>query len=194
MSSATSSTELYSTAVGELWSGITPILRRLDGLAADPDATDEDTLLPALRRLQYSLHLAVERAYGFAPPPGSQPAHAELAAALAAARDATAEVSAAVDEHGAAGLRPMLYEWRGAIFRVRLARMQLAAAVQAPPRGPSRHTAPTGDAAGVARPLAAVALVMMGTGLFVAGAVDDIWRLWAAGIVAVGLSFAVHRP
>ena len=53
-------------------------------------------------------------------------AHAELADALRCARDATAEVAEAVSIWGAAGVEPLLHEWRGALFRVRLARLRVA--------------------------------------------------------------------
>ena len=48
---------------------------------------------------------------------------------LAAARDATAEVAEALTDQGAEAIEPLLPEWRGALFRVRLARLRLATPV-----------------------------------------------------------------
>ena len=95
--------------------------------AAEPERLDESGAAPALRRLQYSLHLAAEHVYGLEPPPAAASAHAELADALVCARDATADVAEAVSIWGGEGVDTLLHEWRGALFRVRLARMRLAA-------------------------------------------------------------------
>ena len=62
---------------------------------------------------------------GLSPPIAAAPAHTELAAALAGARDATGDVVEAVDLTGSRGVDVMLHEWRGALFRVRLARLRL---------------------------------------------------------------------
>ena len=54
------------------------------GVAAEPGAARRRrSRSSSLRRLQYALHLASEHAFGLAPPAGAEPAHAELAAALA---------------------------------------------------------------------------------------------------------------
>src|SRR5262245_12697959 len=102
--------------MGELWSDLSRTLARLDVVAGASTELDESSA-DALRRLQYSLHLAHEEVYGVTPPDGAAAAHAELAAALAGARDATAEVAEAVSAWGAEGVTPLLHEWRGALFR-----------------------------------------------------------------------------
>ena len=79
--------ERYATQVGALWSGLARTLFELEQLAADPVQLDEEDSLELLRRLQYRLHSASERAYGFAPPAGIESVHDELAAALAAGLD-----------------------------------------------------------------------------------------------------------
>ena len=68
-----------------------------------------------------------KRRYGLDPPGDAEPLHHELTWALGGARDATAEVAEALDEQGLDGVAPLLHEWRGALFRVRLARLRLAA-------------------------------------------------------------------
>jgi hypothetical protein len=177
----------YALALGELWSGLARTLTRLDVAAAEPEALDDDAV-SSLRRLQYALHLASEHAYGLEPPPAAASAHAELADALAAARDATADVAEAASIWGADGVNPLLHEWRGALFRVRLARMRLAA-----PQPPTPRAEPGSDE-GVGRPLLAFLLALLGALAFAAGATLGLWPLWVAGLVAVCGSVLVYRP
>jgi hypothetical protein len=132
----------------------------------------------SLRRLQYALHVASEHAYGLQPPEGAATAHAELADALACARDITGELAAG---------RAVPEEWRGALLRVRLARMRLATpaphgAVELLPRD------------GIVQPLGAFLLALGGALAFVAGATLDAWPLWSLGIVAVCAAVLAYRP
>jgi hypothetical protein len=184
----TGSPDHYAEEMGELWTGLTRALGRLDRLAADPDRLETDGALPSLRRLQYRLHLASEHAFGVEPPPGAATAHAELAAALACARDATAEIVEAFDDQGVVGVEPLLPEWRGALFRVRLARLRLAAQ---PAR---RIAAELEETEGIARPLTAFLLALFGALAFVAGATIGLWPLWSGGLVAVCGSVLAYRP
>jgi hypothetical protein len=174
----TGSDDRYAHQVGRLWSGLSPTLTGLDELPED---------VHALRRLQYALHVAGENAYGIVPPEGAASAHAELGDALASARDATAELAEACALWGAEGGQPLLYQWRGALFRVRLARMRLA--TPAPPRAEDPQ-----PEEGIGRPLIAVLLALLGALAFVAGATLALWPLWAAGIVAVCASVVSYRP
>jgi hypothetical protein len=184
----TGTPEQYAARMGELWSGLTRTLGSLDRIAGDPASLEEDQTLEALRRLQYRLHLASEHAYGVEPPAGAASAHAELAASLGGARDATAEVVEAVAEQGPEGLGPLHHEGRGALFRVRLARLRLAA----PAPRPSLVELPSGG--GVVRPLLAFVLALGGALAFAAGATLGLWPVWVAGLVAVAASAAVYRP
>ncbi len=116
--------EQYANALDGLWSDLTGALTRLERIAAEPDELDEDTL-DVLPVLQYSLHRAGEAIHGLPPLPATAEAHRELAAALEDARDVTGDVAALLeleDSEAAAGL---VHEWRGALFRVRLARRRL---------------------------------------------------------------------
>jgi hypothetical protein len=178
----------YAVEMSRLWSDLSATLSRLDRLAGEPDCLDGDGVEHALRRLQYALHLAAEQAYGVEPPESGATAHAELAAALACARDATAEVAEAVAAWGAEGVQPLLHEWRGALFRVRLARLRLT-----PPNAVRPVEEPTPDE-GTARPLAAFLLALLGALAFVAGATLGVWPLWGAGLLSVGGSLVVYRP
>jgi hypothetical protein len=179
--------ERYATAVGELWSGLSRTLTRLDAVAADPVALGRIDAVHALRRLQYALHLASEEAFGLEPPEGARTAHAELAAALACARDATAEVAEAVSVWGAEGVAPLLHEWRGTLFRVRLARLRLAPAGRAPAAGELPPASP-------ARPLISFLLALGGAVAFVGGATLGWWPLWGGGLAGVLASILVFRP
>src|SRR5437762_2490057 len=105
--------------------------RASSSVPAEPAVLDDERVLDTLKQLQYRLHVASEDAYGISPPTGVEPVHAELAAALAGARDATAELVEALEEDGLDAALFYLHEWRGALFRVRLARLRLT--VPAPP-------------------------------------------------------------
>jgi hypothetical protein len=180
--------ERYALAMGELWTGLARTLTRLDLIAGEPTRLDDIDAEGALRRLQYALHIASEHAYGLAPPPGAATAHAELADALACARDATAEIAQAASLWGAEGVQPLLHEWRGALFRVRLARLRLSAAP------PAFASEPLEEPAGVAAPLMAFLLALCGAVAFVAGATLGIWPVWAVGLLAVCGSVLAYRP
>jgi hypothetical protein len=174
--------------MGELWSGLTRTLARLDRYAADPAGLEEHDAQDVLQRLQYTLHTAGERVYGLAPPAGAEPAHRELWAALGAARDATADVAEALAEDGVEGAEPLVWEWRGALFRVRLARLRLL--------GPGHHepVRERSERRELGPPLLACVLVSAGAAAFVLGAVTGRWPLWLAGMLAVCSSALAYRP
>jgi hypothetical protein len=174
--------------MGDLWTGLARTLARLDVTAGEPELLDETGAAGSLRRLQYALHLAAEHAYGLEPPPAAASAHAELADALVCARDATAEVAEAVSIWGADGVATLLHEWRGALFRVRLARMRLA--TPAPPTPVVAKPEPRD----LGWPLAAFLLALVGALAFVAGATLQLWPLWVAGLVGVCGSVLAYRP
>jgi hypothetical protein len=183
--------ERYATQMGELWSGLTRTLSRLDHIAADPEALGDDDVIDTLRRLQYRLHAASEHAYGLVPPVGAETAHAELAAALAGARDATAEVAEVSEDAGGDAAALLVHEWRGALFRVRLARLRLAGPQ---PKRPAATVAEDASRGEVAAPLAAFLLALGGALAFVVGATVGPWPLWVAGLLAVCGSVLAYRP
>ena len=179
--------ERYATQVGELWSGLAQTLSRLESLAAEPGRLDEDESVEALRRLQYRLHSASEYTLSMSPPAASAPAHGELAAALTGARDATGEVVGAIEALGAHAVDTLLHEWRGALFRVRLARLRLTG---------SRKTAePVRDEyPKLAAPLLASGLTIGGAAAFAVGATVGPWPVWVAGMIAICVSLLFYRP
>lgn len=187
MAATTDLGERYALAMGELWSGLARTMSRLDVVAGEPGRLDDSDVVTSLRRLQYALHLASEEAYGLEPPAGSRTAHAELAAALALARDATAEVVEAASIWGAEGVAPLLHEWRGTLFRVRLARLRLA-----PARAVSAEDPPPRDS--FVLPLVAFLLALVGAVAFVVGAATGTWPVWVFGMAAVAASCLVYRP
>jgi len=175
--------------MGELWGGLARTLARLDRLAEAPEQLSGENVVDALRRLQYGLHSASENAYGLVPPTGAESAHAELAEALAGARDATAEVADAVAAGGVEAAAILVHEWRGALFRVRLARLRLAGPRQAPeaaPAAPEKHP--------VAAPLVAFLLALGGALAFVLGATLGAWPVGVLGVAAICGSLLVYRP
>jgi len=166
------------------WSRLSSTLRALEAIAADSRRLDEDAL-DALRALQYRLHWSSELLAGVEPPPGVRAGHEELADALVDARDATGEIAEAIqagDHEAASGL---LLEWRGALFRVRLARVRLTGE-PAPAHEPPAEHAP--------RAAAATALTFLGVTAFAAGAVLLLWPIWAVGLALVAGGLLVYRP
>jgi hypothetical protein len=184
----TTSPERYAEEMGGLWTELSYTLARLDRYASTPDRLDDVRAEVSLARLRYALHLACEHAYGVAPPPGAETAHAELRSSLAAARDATAEIAEALSDQGAEAVEPLLPEWRGALFRVRLARLRLAT-----PVARQETIGEQGDE-GIARPLIAFFLALAGALSFVAGATLGLWPVWAVGVLAVCASVYAYRP
>jgi hypothetical protein len=180
----------YASALDGLWSGLARTLSELERYAGEPfERLSDDGSGEALAALQYRLHLAGELAAGIVPPPGAAAAHEELASALGDARDATADVVEAVDAGGAEEAAALVPEWRGALFRVRLARMRLVPKrVETPPAEPEERHAVRRDALGAATTsIVAAALVA-------AGASIGLWPLWAAGFVLFAASFFLYRP
>jgi len=178
----------YADAMVGLWAGVTQTLGRVDHLADEPEELASDRGVDALRRLQYRLHLASEQAYGLVPPPAAASAHAELREALVCARDATALLASTIENDGPEGALALVHEWRGALFRVRLARLRLA------PPAPSASEPGDAPRGGVAAPLTAFLLALLGAAGFVAGATLGLWPLWAAGMVAVTAAVLAYRP
>src|SRR5919198_6720243 len=123
----------YAAAMAGLWIDLQLTLARLDTLAADPDLLFDDR--DALPVLQYELHCAAELASGLTPPPDAALVHEEIAEALAEARELTAEIADALAHGAPEAAAPLIWEWRGALFRVRFARLRLERprAVNAPP-------------------------------------------------------------
>ena len=165
----------YATTIAGLWDGLARALAELDLLAADPEWVSADRL-PAL---QYALHTAGERVSGLTPPAGAEPVHEELVAAIADARDATAEVADMIAAFGEDAVSPLVWEWRGALFRVRLARRRLLNP-ESLPADPLRPSLPPPRRAGIAAALICTAAVAL-----LAGALIGHWSLVGAGMLAL---------
>lgn len=181
----TSAARQYAGTMAGFWSGLSRTLHGLETLASDPRRLDADAV-GALRSLQYRLHWSSELLAGVEPPPGARPAHAELADALVDARDATGEFADAI-ESGDGNASALLLEWRGALFRVRLARVRLSTR---PPRAAA-------SVPGQGFPLAAAvatALTIAGVAAFTAGAVLVLWPVWALGLALVASGYLAYRP
>jgi hypothetical protein len=178
----TAAARQYAGTMAGFWSGLSGTLRALDSIAADPDRLDEGAVAP-LRTLQYRLHRSSELLEGVEPPAGARESHDELLRSLVDARDATAEVVEAIELGGRDAAADLLYEWRGTLFRVHLARLQLAEKEQ--------------PAAGTASPLISAAtasgLALFGAVAFVGGAALVQWPLWVAGLALVAGGLLAQR-
>ena len=172
----------YESALEHLGCELRPILRALDEAAADPFALDAHA--EELPSLQYALHVASERVLELPPAAGAEEAHRELGAALAIAREETAGMAAALEELGCDGAAELVWEWRAALFGVRIALRQAD--------GGSRMSGLPQEL----RPAYASVLVLaLGVGAVLGGALAELWPLWAAGLVLVAVSaLASHRP
>jgi hypothetical protein len=165
----------YETALEDLRRELGPTLRALEEVAADPGAHDE--LEVELPHLQYALHVAAERALGIQPLAGFEEPHEELQVALAIAREETAQVVEVVEEAGPAAADPLVWEWRGALFGVRLAFQRLdATAASVSPQL-------TGG-----RGILSVSVLMLGVLMVLGGALAAVWPVWAFGLVLVTVS------
>jgi hypothetical protein len=188
----------YAAAVADLWEGLGVALTRLERIAEAPLERVLDEAWEELPTLQYHLHTGAELAIGFQPPPGAQVLHEELVAALVQARDATAQVLLAADAYDDELVEQTLPEWRGALFRVRLARLRALERLSVPVRVDGGKAPETELRAGTmgspAAAIAATCLAITGAMLFTAGAVLAAWPVWAAGLALFAGGFVLFRP
>jgi hypothetical protein len=173
----------YAGAMAGFWSGLSGTLSALEAIAGDSRRLDGAE--GVLRALQYRLHWSSELLAGVSPPDDARAAHAELANALVDARDMTGEVADTLEHAGAEAAADLLFEWRGALFRVRLARLRLGARPE--PAAPEANAPPYSAGA-------ASLLAMLGAVAFVTGAALVLWPIWAVGIALVAGGLLIHRP
>lgn len=190
--------QTYTAAVTDLWERVGTALTRLERIAeSSPDVLVEEHS-DELPVLQYSLHAGAELAVGIQPPAAAEDLHEELVSALTEARDATAEVAYAVEVDEADGVEPLLPEWRGTLFRVRLARLRalertnaLATEARVAQAARRRKTETQGSSLTA---IVATMLILGGAFLFTAGAVLVAWPVWAAGLALFAGGFSLYRP
>jgi hypothetical protein len=189
--------QAYTAAVTDLWERVGTALTRLERVADSSSEELVDEHAEELPGLQYALHAGAELAVGIDAPVTAATLHADLVAALAEARDATADVSFALEYGDPEAVEPLLLEWRGALFRVRLARLRALersrAAVEerttpAAARPRERH-----DRTAISAVVATI-LILGGAFLFTAGAVLVAWPVWAAGLALFAGGFVLYRP
>jgi len=190
--------QAYTAAVTDLWERVGTALTRLERIAESPSEGLIDEHAEELPGLQYALHTSAELAVGIDAPPSAAPLHAELVAALAEARDATADVAFAIESGDLETVDPLLPEWRGTLFRVRLARLRAiertrAIARQRPSAAAPEPRARSGDRTALSAVVATL-LILGGAFLFTAGAVLVAWPVWAAGLALFAGGFILYRP
>ncbi len=190
--------QAYTAAVTDLWERVAIALARLERIAensADEIMDEHSNELPGL---QYALHAGAELAVGIDPPPSAAPLHAELVEALGEARDSTADIAFALENGDSEAVEPLLLEWRGALFRVRLARLRAIERSKAIASARSSNEgASTQEKAAERIALSAIvatALILGGAFLFTAGAVLVAWPVWAAGLALFAGGFILYRP
>ena len=189
--------QAYTAAVTDLWERVGTALTRLERVADSTSDELVDEHADELPGLQYALHSGAELAVGIDAPDMAATLHAELVAALAEARDATADVSYALESGDPEAVEPLLLEWRGALFRVRLARLRAlersrAATAEQAPRATTRRR-DRADRTAVSAIVATI-LILGGAFLFTAGAVLVAWPVWAAGLALFAGGFILYRP
>ena len=190
----------YASAVAGLWERLGSALTRLERIAEGSPEAIGGEILEELPTLQYSLHAGAELALGIQPPRGAERAHAELVDALEQARDASAQVAYALQSGDDELVARLLPEWRGALFRVRFARLraleQFSLARSPGERRSEEVRKPERSESGLSRvtSIAATLLVIAGALLFTAGAVAAAWPIWAAGLALFAGGFVLFRP
>jgi hypothetical protein len=114
----------YAAALADVARDLGVTLDRLDDLAAHPVLLADPERASQLAPCQYRLHAAAEAVLSLAPPAEAEALQSDLADALVAGREATAAIVVALERGEPLG--SLVYEWRGALFRVRVARSDLA--------------------------------------------------------------------
>jgi hypothetical protein len=170
-----------------LWIDLELTLARLDSLAGDPERLlDDRETLPAL---QYDLHCAAELVSGLTPPDDSALVHEELAEALAEARELTAEIGESLALGGLESAAPLVWEWRGVLFRVRFARVRL----ERPRSAPTATVEPSAPA--ISRPpVLAAGAVTIGSALVLVAALLGLWLLVAFTLAGTFAGSVLLRP
>jgi hypothetical protein len=177
----TGAAHAYGSGLEQVRRELGPALLALEGVAAAPDELeDAATDLPAL---QYALHVAGERVVGLEPLPGLEEAHEELAVALAIAREETADVLGALERDDPTATT-LVWEWRAALFGVRLALGRIAT--------PVVHV---DEPRSMLRALVPVLILFAGVLTVLGGALAELWPVWTAGLGLVALATSITpRP
>jgi hypothetical protein len=176
----------YAASMAGLWIDLRGALSRLDTLSANLDSLPDGR--DALPALQYELHCAGELIAGLTPPEGAEIAHEELADALMDARELTSEIAEALTHGGPDAAAPLVWEWRGALFRVRYAQLRLEG--QRPKPRPAPASAPAAARSLSLLPAVAVAV---GSVLVLMAALLGFWLLVALTLTAtIAVSMRLH--
>ena len=183
----TGSPRAYAAAMAGLWIDLELALARLDALASDAERLlDDCDTLPAL---QYELHCAAELVSALAAPEDAAVVHDELAEALAEARELTAETAEALAQRGLEAAWPLVWEWRGALFRIRFARVRLER-----PRNAPAVVADAGSPLKARAPLLAAGAVAVGSALVLGAALLGLWLLMALTLAGTVAGSVLLRP
>jgi hypothetical protein len=177
----------YAAAMAGLWIDLELTLARLDSRAGDAERLQEDR--ESLSALQYELHCAAELVSGLTPPADAAPIHEELAEALTEARELTAEIAEALAHGGLEAAAPLVWEWRGVLFRIRFARVRLER-----PRSAPAATDDPGSPAGARPAFLAAGAVAVGSALVLVAALLGLWLLVAFMLTGTVAGSVLLRP
>ena len=173
-------TEPNRRAFDRLREELVPALGALDRAASDPWALDESA--DRLRALQYVLHECSERLHRLEPEVAPR-GYTELERALAGAREETADVVELLEECGPATAGALVWEWRVALFAVRLALRELA-----------QQDAEAQPAALPQGSLLSLLALTGGVTVVLGGALASLWPVWVLGLALVAASTGLsHR-
>ena len=176
------STHPYRRALDRLRRDLSPTLDALDRAAADP--WELDGLAEELSALQRALQASFERSVGIDLDPWHDAEREQLELALLAASVETADIAEALAETGPTGAVALVWEWRVALFAVRLALRELERPEPEPLTGsavPNQELVP-------------LLLLAAGVAGVLGGALASLWPIWLCGLLLVALSTTLsHR-
>lgn len=163
---------MLEPALGRLRRELLPALAALEAAATDQELLEE--LEDDLAGLRYALHVAAERVPSPPPWPWVEEQLERLSLALTDARDETAYVAEALAQGGRDAAAVLVWEWRAALFGVRLALRDVDEALLAGPPGlaPPRLELP-------------VVPLALGVAAVLGGALAHFWPVWLLGLVVV---------
>ena len=181
MAPETQTGERYATQVGELWSGLSRTLARLEALAAEPELLDDDERSTRCGAFSTACTSRASTRSGSPAGRGRAGAHRARGGARRRARRDRRGRRGARRRRALDGVDALLHEWRGALFRVRLARLRLRRAAAGAATLDRSPRAGAAAARARARWRAVLARGRRRRRASRVGATLELWPVWVAG-------------